>query len=307
VFRRVLPVLTLVLALSVPAAAKTEAPQVHVIYEGQTLRMIAKRYNVTIDAICTANGIEPNTKIKPKQKLVIPVKADKDGEQTRKLVQQGKFLDKGIPAGAGPAAKAGAASVDAKEPPKAERKVVTDETFRRYVKPARRKGYVTLHATGRRWSGYAIVKGNRVSSRAHAAFKRVLYSWRTGDEREIDPRLIRLLTEVSDKFGGRPLKIASGFRENSFARESKHKSGRACDFAVEGVPNDALYAYLSTLSGVGIGYYPNSSFVHLDVRPKTTHWTDYSEPGEAPRKAAGASGGASAADPADAPDAGAHD
>jgi uncharacterized protein YcbK (DUF882 family) len=102
-----------------------------------------------------------------------------------------------------------------------------------------------------------------------------------------------LLTEISDEFGGRTLKVASGFREHSYARESKHQAGRACDFSIEGVPNEALFAYLSTLEGVGVGYYPNSSFVHVDVRAKSTRWTDDSAPGQAPQKTRQ---GASAAD-----------
>src|SRR5262249_36429710 len=34
---------------------------------------------------------------------------------------------------------------------------------------------------------------------------------------------------------------------------------------------------------VGVGYYPNSDFVHLDVRPagkKSAYWVDYSAPGQ---------------------------
>lgn len=305
-FRHALLLVALLSALSQPALAKGDGPVIHVVYEGHTLGKIAKRYNVSIDAICTANGIRPSAKIKPGQKLVIPTRKDKDGEEALKLVQQGKFREKGIPAGDGKAATSDAAAPKSTESTKSAESTTKskgDAVWKRYVKPARRKGYITLHATGRRWSGYAIVKGNRVSSQATHAFRRVLYSWRTGGERDIDPRLVRLLTEVSDKFGGRPLKVASGFRENSYARESKHKLGRACDFSIEGVPNDVLYAYLSTLEGVGVGFYPNSSFVHLDVRPKTTHWTDYSEPGEPPRKTPGAGSPTSA----EAADAGAHE
>lgn len=280
-FRRVLLALLFICASSLPAQAKGKGPVVHTVYPGQTLGMIAKRYVVSIDAICNANGIERRTPIKPKQKLVIPERSDADGSVTRKLVLEGKFRDRGIgPAPSKRSERAEGPSNRTSAPePRAKR---TDDQWKRFVKPARRKGYVVLEGTGRRWSGYAIVKGNKISSRAQAAFRRVLYSWRTGDEHDVDPRLIRLLTEVSDKFGGRPLKIVSGFRERSYARESKHKSGRACDFSIEGVPNEALHAYLSTLEGVGVGYYPNSTFVHLDVRPKTTHWVDHSGPGEAP-------------------------
>jgi len=54
--------------------------------------------------------------------------------------------------------------------------------------------------------------------------------------------------------------------------------------------------YLRTLPGVGVGYYPNSSFLHLDVRGRSTHWVDYAGPGEAPRKTSHAPPVASTAD-----------
>src|SRR4029078_12850254 len=47
-----------------------------------------------------------------------------------------------------------------------------------------------------------------------------------------------------------------------------------------------VFAFCTTLSDTGCGYYPNSSFVHLDVRdPGAGHvtWIDASGPGESPR------------------------
>jgi hypothetical protein len=98
--------------------------------------------------------------------------------------------------------------------------------------------------------------------------------------------LIRLLVDVSNTFGGRPIHIVSGYRTTSFFRDSRHKTSQAIDFAIVGVPNAVARDYLMTLDSVGVGYYPNSTFLHLDVRPHSTHWTDYAGPGEAPRKTA---------------------
>src|SRR5690606_38450752 len=182
-------------------------------------------------------------------------------------------------------AKATARTSAAKAKAAAKASAPSPALWRKYQRPARRAGYVTLQATGRSWRGYAIVKGNVIAGRAKAAFQKTLYSWRTGAEKPIDPKLIRLLAKVSDTFGGRRLRVVSGYREHSHAKESKHKLGHACDFSVEGVPNEALRDYLLTLPGVGVGYYPNSSFVHLDVRKKKTQWTDHSQPGQAPRYA----------------------
>jgi hypothetical protein len=92
-----------------------------------------------------------------------------------------------------------------------------------------------------------------------------------------------LLVKVSDHFGGRPVRVVSGMRDNSYFHDSKHPLGRALDFSIYGVPNEVVRDYCRTLGNVGVGYYPNSSFVHLDVRDRPTYWVDYAGPGEPPR------------------------
>ncbi|MGH7280674.1 MAG: YcbK family protein, partial [Polyangiaceae bacterium] len=79
------------------------------------------------------------------------------------------------------------------------------------------------------------------------------------------------------------LSVVSGYRPASVG--SFHASGKALDFHIEGVSNEALVAFCKTLQDTGCGYYPNSSFVHMDVRPTGTghvQWIDASGPGESP-------------------------
>lgn len=256
------------------AARSTATPEYHTVYQGQTLGMIAKRYNITVDELCEANGISRRSPIKPGQKLVLP------GAKPETSARAVKGAAPPSPVSA--ARSTATAARPATPVPKPPTTKPKEPTFRKYVRPARRAGYVILKATGRRWEGYAIVKGNRLAAAGQLGFKRALYSWRTGAEAPVDTRLMRLLVQVSDTFGGRPLRIVSGFRENSYSKASKHKLGQACDFSVEGVPNEALRDYLLTLDQVGVGYYPNSSFVHLDVRPVGTQWVDRSGPGQRP-------------------------
>jgi LysM repeat protein len=54
------------------AKASAVTPATHTVYPGQTLGMIAKRYNVTIDELCAANSITRRSRIKPGQVLVVP-------------------------------------------------------------------------------------------------------------------------------------------------------------------------------------------------------------------------------------------
>jgi uncharacterized protein YcbK (DUF882 family) len=106
----------------------------------------------------------------------------------------------------------------------------------------------------------------------------------TNVEHRMDPRLMRLLFQTGHHWPGRRLEVVSGYRHPDVAKNphSPHMKGLACDFRVEGVKTAELRDYLRrTFDKVGVGYYPNSSFVHLDVRKdRSAFWIDYSGPGE---------------------------
>ncbi len=105
------------------------------------------------------------------------------------------------------------------------------------------------------------------------------------------PRLAQLLYQTGRHFERRLLVVA-GYRAPKIAREkgnpkSPHKSGLACDFRVDGISNEELRDWVRAhFNKVGVGYYPNSGFVHLDVgRKRSAFWVDLSGPGERARYA----------------------
>jgi hypothetical protein len=52
---------------------------------------------------------------------------------------------------------------------------------------------------------------------------------------------------------------------------------------VTGVANRHLFELpRRSFSDIGVGYYPDSTFVHLDVRDRSTIWVDHSGPGQTP-------------------------
>ncbi|WP_237218330.1 DUF882 domain-containing protein [Rugosibacter aromaticivorans] len=74
----------------------------------------------------------------------------------------------------------------------------------------------------------------------------------------------------------RPFQIISGYRSpqtNAFlaahsdgvAKGSLHMQGKAIDLYVEGVPLDQLCRAAMDLHAGGVGYYPSSNFVHVDI------------------------------------------
>lgn len=107
--------------------------------------------------------------------------------------------------------------------------------------------------------------------------------------RVLHPRLLWVLQRVADAFPYRSIYIFSGYRPRAEARgghHSLHGEGRAMDIMVMGIPNTSLFNLCRTLDDVGCGFYPNSKFVHVDVRrPAEGHpfWIDISGPGEPSR------------------------
>lgn len=100
----------------------------------------------------------------------------------------------------------------------------------------------------------------------------------------VDEGLTTRLQKIADKFPHKKITIVSGYRPSS--RGSFHQSAKAIDLALDGVKNEDLVAFCRTLPDTGCGYYPNSSFVHVDVRPPRTghvYWIDASGPGEPAR------------------------
>ncbi len=235
----ILAAAVLLAPLSASAAARAVR---HTIKRGETLSSIAAKYGTNVASICRWNGIKRTAMLTPGKKIGVP-----------------------LPPGSAPPKDAGAG------------KRAAGQSWRSFSKPAPRPGYVKLVSYTDKWEGYVVGKGGGVLSKAHAAVNDVLASRRAKAEKEIDERLIQLIAQVSDVFGGRTLHVVSGYRPGT---HSKHSTGHALDFTVEGVPNWAVRDYLLTLDQVGVGYYPNSFHVHLDTRARKTYWVDVSRPGQ---------------------------
>jgi uncharacterized protein YcbK (DUF882 family) len=156
-----------------------------------------------------------------------------------------------------------------------------------FAMKAKTPGVIHVHriATTEQYDIHVGDRRGRVSPVALKTFERMMRS-PNGMAHPIEPRLVALLSVVSNHFGSRKIEVVSGFRPftpTQFNPHSNHMHGKAVDFRVAGVPNEALRDFCRTLKNVGCGYYPNSVFVHMDVRDTSAFWIDYSKPGEAPR------------------------
>ena len=307
-------------------ASAGSSPRYHTVAGGQRLGSIAKRYGVSLEAMCTANGIERNQRLKVGEKLLVPGRDDKDGSLTRrqygppetKQARDGATADTLLASTREPArpsthkvfagqrletiARRYQVSIEALceanrlrkssklKPgqvllipgslPEGGLSVAGDEHHGKPA-PLLKKGYMDLSTYTTRYRGVVFDKKGKVAPGAVESISKLFAA--TGSRPRVDARLIALLADVSEHFGGRPMRVVSGWRDHSYFEDSRHKHSQAVDFSIPGVDNTALRDYVRRFRNCGIGFYPNSSFVHLDVREAAAYWVDYAGPGEAPR------------------------
>ena len=107
-------------------------------------------------------------------------------------------------------------------------------------------------------------------------------AYRDGTMHPIHPRLVSLVYGAVRHFRVPYVNVVSGYRSGN--PSSRHGQGRAIDFALPGVSDVRLAAWLRPRGFVGVGIYPTSGFVHLDVRARSYYWRDLTGPRERSRE-----------------------
>jgi uncharacterized protein YcbK (DUF882 family) len=106
-----------------------------------------------------------------------------------------------------------------------------------------------------------------------------LRDFRTGGIKAIDPHLLDVLHDLVTLIGTkRPLSVISGYRSPAtnamlakrsakVAVNSFHIRGQAIDIRIERLRTTAVRDVALAIGAGGVGYYPESDFVHLDTGP----------------------------------------
>jgi uncharacterized protein YcbK (DUF882 family) len=105
----------------------------------------------------------------------------------------------------------------------------------------------------------------------------------TGNEHPIDPRLIDFIYGVAVHFKVPEVRVLSGYRTPRRHSTSNHGKGRAMDCVFPGVRDEDVAKHAREHGFVGVGVYPVSGFLHLDVRERSFFWIDTSGPGKRSR------------------------
>jgi uncharacterized protein YcbK (DUF882 family) len=105
----------------------------------------------------------------------------------------------------------------------------------------------------------------------------ILRDHRTGDTREMDRGLLDLLYLLQERVESKQtFQIISGYRSpktnamlssksSGVAKRSYHMQGKAIDIRLNGCDLKQLHKAALSLKAGGVGYYPSSDFIHVDV------------------------------------------
>ncbi|MBN9343653.1 MAG: hypothetical protein BGO76_07925 [Caedibacter sp. 38-128] len=100
----------------------------------------------------------------------------------------------------------------------------------------------------------------------------------------IEPRLLDLMNSIQMTISEKkPFEIISGYRSKEFndqlrkkgkgvAQNSKHIEGKAVDIRMSGVQLVKLRDAAKAERVGGVGFYPKSNFVHIDIRKECVYW-----------------------------------
>lgn len=114
-------------------------------------------------------------------------------------------------------------------------------------------------------------------------FNRFMRDWREDAVISMDRDLLALLHTIHQAVDRRPLHILSGYRtvrtnamlaeiNEGVAPNSLHMRGQAADFFVPGYDLEDLRDLALELQVGGVGFYPQSGFLHVDAGPVRS-WT----------------------------------
>ncbi len=125
----------------------------------------------------------------------------------------------------------------------------------------------------------AVPVGPEPTRDESALVARFLRDRTTWEEHAIDATCLRVVREMATLFQATRVEFISGYRSDKLnehlrkkghhvAQRSQHVLGHAVDFRLVGVPVQTVLQHLRRTHNGGVGFYPQSGFIHVDAGPR---------------------------------------
>lgn len=128
-------------------------------------------------------------------------------------------------------------------------------------------------------------KDGQYSKQVLAQINHFMRDWRQSQECPMNPQLLDMMHKLAVDVGntdGR-FDIICGFRSpktnatlrqsnRGVAKSSLHMKGNAIDLNLKGTKLAELKEAARAMKMGGVGYYPKSNFIHIDIRDKPAYW-----------------------------------
>ncbi len=125
----------------------------------------------------------------------------------------------------------------------------------------------------------ALAIGPEPTGDETALVARFLRDRTTWEEHAIAAPCLRVVRAMATMYSARRVEFISGYRSSKFnehlrkkgrhvAQRSQHVLGNAVDFRLVGVPVQDVLRHLRGTHNGGVGFYPQSGFIHVDAGPR---------------------------------------
>lgn len=143
------------------------------------------------------------------------------------------------------------------------------------ITPERTLSFYNLH-TGENLKTAYWVEGEYIPE-SLSEINHLLRDFRNNEIKPIHLGLLNLLHDITLRLGtSKPIQLISGYRSpatnaqlhersSGVAKHSLHMDGMAADIRIPGHDLSELHKVAMSMQGGGVGYYPKSDFVHVDI------------------------------------------
>ena len=149
-----------------------------------------------------------------------------------------------------------------------------------YNPTVRQLSFMNTH-TNEMYNGVYYYAGG-YDRKVMSQFSYLMRDHRNEEVARIDYRLFDLIHKIQARLQYfNTVQLISGYRSpqsnallasgsSGVAKNSYHLRGQAIDIRIDGVPTEQIQRVALSLSAGGVGYYPDSDFVHVDTGPVRT-------------------------------------